>query len=253
MVMSIFCALFLGIVQGLTEFLPVSSSGHLILFQHLFGLGGDMLLFDIILHVATLLAVVIVFRKTILDLIKKPFCKFNWCLVISTVITCTLVLVFKDAIDKTFTYAILPFSFLATAIILFLTTFIHAPKNPVGFKSAMIVGLSQGIAVVPGLSRSGTTISALLLSGTEKTAAATYSFLMSIPIIVASLLLEILTIRGEGGVLNLDLIPTAVAFVAAFLSGILAIKFMLGIIKRVKLHWFSLYLVILAGVCFFAF
>jgi len=203
--------------------------------------------------VATLLAVVIVFRKTIWELIRKPFCKFNLCLVLSTAITCGLVLIFKDTIDKTFTYAILPFSFLATAIILFLTSFIKGKGDEVGFKSAMVVGLAQGIAVVPGLSRSGTTISALLMSGVEKTSAATYSFLMSIPIIVASLLLEILTIRGEGGATHLELLPTFVAFIAAFLSGILAIKFMLNIIRRVKLHWFSLYLVVLAVVCFFAF
>jgi undecaprenyl-diphosphatase len=252
--MSIFIALFLGIVQGLTEFLPVSSSGHLILFQHIFGLGDDMLLFDIILHVATLCAVVLVFRKTILELIRRPFCKFNWCIVLTTAVTCALVLIFKDMIDKSFTYKILPFSFLATAIILFLTTVI-APKvgGAVGFKSAFVVGVAQGIAVVPGLSRSGTTISALLISGVEKNAAAAYSFLMSIPVIIASLLLEILTIKSNGGGANLEILPTSVAFAAAFLSGILAIKFMLSVIKRVKLHWFSVYLVILAAVCALAF
>ena len=244
-------ALFLGIVQGLTEFLPVSSSGHLILFQHLFKLPSDMLLFNIILHIATLLAVVIVFRKTIFKLVRHPFNKINLYLIISTVITCILVVLFKDTIDKTFTHRILPFTFLVTAIILYSTTFINNDKprklyGEVTATSAVAVGITQFIAVIPGISRSGTTIATMLAAGVKRERAAEYSFLMSIPIIIASFVYEIISLEGKPA---LDIAPTIVAFIAALVSGIIAIKFMLKIIQRVRLHWFSLYLVALALVC----
>ena len=246
--MSILLALFLGIIQGLTEFLPVSSSGHLILFQHLFSLPNDMILFDIILHIATLCAVLIVFRKKIWQLIIHPFNKVNAYLLISTAITCTFVLLFKDLVDKMFTYKILPFAFLFTAIILFSTSFIKSSTREVGFTSSAIVGFTQFIATVPGISRSGTTISTLLLSGVKKEDAAEFSFLMSIPIIIASFLYELIDVKSTA---HIYLLPTSAAFIAALICGIVSIKFMLGIIKKVKLHWFSLYLVILALVCLF--
>ena len=245
--MSIWLGVFLGIIQGLTEFLPVSSSGHLILFQYLFDITDDMLLFNIILHVATLLAVVIVFRKKIWQLIKKPFNKINLCLLISTAITCAFVLMFRDFIESTFTHRVLPVTFLITAILLFITSFVKLQEKPVGFFSATIVGFTQFLAVTPGISRSGATISTLLLTGTKREDAAEYSFLMSIPIIIASLVYEVLRVGSDA---SIDIAPTIFAFIAALLSGIIAIKFMLNIIKRVKLHWFSFYLVVLAIICF---
>lgn len=240
--------LFLGIIQGLTEFLPVSSSGHLILFQHFLNLPSDMLFFNIILHLATLLAVVIVFRKTIWQLVRHPFNKLNLYLVISTAITCGLVVLFKEYIDKTFTYKILPITFLVTAIILFTTTFVtnNDKAHEVTGPAATVVGVAQFFAVTPGLSRSGTTISTLLFTGVKREKAADYSFLMSIPVIIASFLYELLDV---GTAPAFDVWPTIAAFIAAVISGILAIKFMLRIIQNVKLHWFSLYLVILAIVC----
>ena len=244
--MSILLALFLGIVQGITEFLPVSSSGHLILFQHLLDMPEDMLLFNIILHIATLLAVVIVFRKKIWMLVRRPFNKMNLLLIISTVITCTFVILFKDLIERTFTYKILPITFLVTAIVLFATTFIKPREREVGYKSAILVGFTQFIAVIPGISRSGTTISTMLFTGVKREAAAEFSFLMSIPIIIASFAYELLKVGSNP---TIEIIPTAVAFIAALASGIFAIKFMLSLIKRVKLHWFSLYLVILSVIC----
>jgi undecaprenyl-diphosphatase len=254
--MSIWIGLFLGIVQGFTEFLPVSSSGHLILFQHIFNLPQDMLLFDIILHIATLLAVVFVFRKTIMNLIRRPLCKMNLYLLISTVITCALVILFKDFVDRLFTYKILPFTFMLTAILLYVATWSGGCGGDVRTPSAINVGLSQFVAVTPGLSRSGTTISTLLICGVEKEKAAEYSFLMSIPIILASFCYELLDVIKSGQSIHLDIWPTVIGFFGAMLSGVIAIKFMLRVIKNVKLHWFSLYLVILAivtGLWFFVF
>ena len=244
--MSILLSIFLGIVQGFTEFLPVSSSGHLILFQHIFAMPDDMLLFNIILHIATLLAVVIVFRKKIWQLVRRPLNKMNALLLISTAVTVGFVLLFKDFIDSTFTYRILPITFLLTAIVLFATTFIKPRDKEVGFKSAFAVGFTQFIAVIPGISRSGTTISTLLFSGVKREQAAEFSFLMSIPIIIASFVYEMLDVTRAN---TIEVVPTIVAFIAALISGIIAIKFMLGVIRKVKLHWFSFYLVVLAIIC----
>jgi len=252
--MSIITAIFLGLVQGLTEFLPVSSSGHLILFQHIFGLPENMLMFNIILHIATLCAVVIVFRKKIWQLVRHPLNKTNLYLVLSTAMTCAFVVAFKDAIDATFTYKILPITFIVTAILLYIATmFANRPRkvrDKVSLPTAIVVGLAQGIAVIPGLSRSGVTISTMLLTGTKRETAAEFSFLMSIPIIIASFLYELLTAHDG---FQIEILPTAVAFVAALLSGILAIKFMLHLIQAVKLQWFSFYLVALALACVFIF
>jgi len=248
--MSIILAIFLGLVQGLTEFLPVSSSGHLILFQHLFKMPGDMLLFNIILHLATLCAVILVFHKKIWQLVRHPFNKTNLYLVVSTAVTCAFVLLFKDFIDRTFTHKILPVTFMLTALVLYAVTIIKPKDKPVTGVTAIAVGLMQGIAVIPGLSRSGMTISTMLATGTKRQTAAEFSFLMSIPIIIASFLYEMLE---SGGKLHAEILPTAVAFVVALASGIFAIKFMLHIIQRVNFRWFSLYLVGIAIACLILF
>ncbi|MCL2755459.1 MAG: undecaprenyl-diphosphate phosphatase [Firmicutes bacterium] len=251
--MNIFIAIFLGIVQGFTEFLPVSSSGHLILFQHIFNLGDDLLLFNILLHIATLLAVLFVFRKRIWELVKNPLNKTNLALVLATIVTVGFVLVFKDFIDQTMGANVLPITFMITAILLFSTTFIEpskslVPNKPITYTSALFTGLAQGIAVVPGFSRSGFTISTALFTGTNRERAAEFSFLMSIPIIIAALIYEL--ISNPSPSLG-NPVPLVLAFIAALVSGIFAIKFMLNIIKKVKLYWFSLYLVILSIVTIF--
>ena len=245
--MNVFVAALLGLIQGVTEFLPVSSSGHLILVQRLLGMNDDMLLFNIILHIATLLAVLIVFHKTIWRLIRKPFNKTNLALVLATVVTVGFVLVFKDIIDATFSAAVLPVTFMITAIILFSTAFFKdktfLKNNEFTYRSALATGLAQGIAVVPGFSRSGFTISAALATGTSREKAAEISFLMSIPIIIAALVYELVS---NDTPITLDLFPTIIAFVVALISGIFAIKFMLKIVRNIKLYWFSLYLVVLS-------
>ena len=250
--MSVILALFLGLVQGLTEFLPVSSSGHLMLFQHLFSLPENMLLFNIILHLATLGAVVVVFRRRIWQLVRHPFNKTNLCLLITTAITCLFVVLFNDFVEKTMTYKVLPFTFMVTAVLLFVTTICAKkgarPEKHITFKSAVATGLAQSVAIMPGISRSGSTIAVALLTGTERARAAEFSFLMSIPVIVASFVYEIIK---SGGEVQFQFAPTAVAFIAAFLSGIFAIRVMLAVVARVKLHWFGVYLVVLSVVCLF--
>jgi len=241
--MTIIEGIFLGLLQGLAEFLPVSSSGHLLLAMELFSMSDGVLLLTIILHLATLLAVVIVFHKRIWELIKNPFSKTGVALMIATVITVAFVLLFKDVIDSLITVRALPITFLITAILLFSTTFFKEGDKEANKKTAIATGLAQGIAVVPGFSRSGFTISAAMATGTKRTSAAEFSFLMSIPIIIASFVYEV--IGAESGA-SISILPTVVAFIVALVTGVFAIKFMLHIIRKISLGWFSLYLVVLA-------
>lgn len=254
-----YLAVFLGLLQGLTEFLPVSSSGHLMMAQRFFNMPENMLMFNIVLHLATLAAVVLVFRKKIWSLIRKPFCRTNLCLALATIITCVLVVLFKDVIDATMTYKVLPVTFMVTAIVLFLTTLAKVPparKNSLAhetqskWKTAVAAGFAQGIAVIPGISRSGSTIAACLFTGEAREDAAEFSFLMSIPIIVASFLYELI---GNTAPIAVEILPLSLAFVAAFISGIIAIKIMLAVIRKVKLYWFSVYLVALSIILLFVF
>ena len=260
----------MGLVQGLTEFLPVSSSGHLLLFQELFGVAQDGLLFEIILHVATLCAVVFVFRKRIWELVKRPLQPMMYCLVIATAVTCAVFLILKTVIDVDSVFGnvkILPFMFLVTAIVLFLTTFIK-PKaagvdgesstiaggengGEINYKTSLAAGFAQGIALIPGISRSGSTIAASLYTGARREAAAEFAFLMSIPAILASLLFTI--IDSPGAVLALEPLPLLFGFAAALVSGIFAIKVMLRLIQKVKLYWFSVYLTVLSIILLFVF
>lgn len=261
--MAIWIAILLGLVQGLTEFLPVSSSGHLLMFQRFFKLDDVPLLFDIILHVATLCAVVIVFRKKIWELICKPFCKMTYCLVITTAISCALVLIFNQLFDLTRSYKILPITFLSTAIILFATTLFpkkergkdnkeDGKESSVEYKTGIVAGVAQGVAaVIPGISRSGSTIAASLATGVKREEAAEFAFLMSIPIIIASFVFEL--ISSPDAISAVQVWPLLFGFVTAMIAGIFAINVMLKIVKNIKLYWFSIYLVVLSVVLMFVF
>lgn len=239
--MAWYAALFLGLLQGIAEFLPVSSSGHLLLFGHLFGITDGGLLFNIILHTATLLAVVAVYRNRLHEL-------FSWKIVIATAVSCAFVLIMKDFIGRFFTIRVLPFAFIITAVVLALPAVMKPKQNARHWTHAVAQGFAQGVAVVPGFSRSGFTITAGMLAGQDKTSSADFSFLMSVPIVVASLLYEIVS---GGEVIAVSLGNIVLAFAAAFVSGIAAIKFMLRIIRGIDLRWFSLYLFTLGVILFF--
>lgn len=258
--MDIFEAIILGAVQGLTEFLPVSSSGHLVLLQKIFGIDSSNLIIDIALHIATLGAVVFVFRKKIIFLLRHPFSPLGKCLIISTIPTIILVLVFKSFIESSFGGNFFVYGFAITAMILLLTELGHRTritpqskntsqsisKNSVSIWRAFIMGIAQGIAVLPGVSRSGATICVGLLSGCNRDEVAEFSFLMSVPVILASLCYEIIfappTISIDWGMLILGM-------VVAFLVGLLAIKFMIYIVRKASLTWFAIYLVFVIIFC----
>jgi undecaprenyl-diphosphatase len=243
----------LGIVQGLTEFLPVSSSGHLVLFQRLFGLTGDMLYFDIAVHLATLCAVIIVFRRDVWRLIRHPLSKTALLLVLSAIPAVIIALLFKGLILDAFGGGYLAYGFLATAALLTVTDVCArakaSPARDIGIPSALLMGAAQGLAVLPGVSRSGATVCTGMLSGCDRETSARFSFLMSIPIIIGSGLMSVIDLVKSP--VGLAPAPLAAAFLCAFATGIAAIRFMLRIIKKRRFYGFAIYLVLLAAATFF--
>ncbi|MCD7728513.1 MAG: undecaprenyl-diphosphate phosphatase [Clostridia bacterium] len=259
--MTVLQALLLGIVQGLTEFLPVSSSGHLVLLQNLFNidLSGMDMFFDIILHIGTLFAVCAVYWKDILNLFKRPWTKL-WYLVFASIPAALVGLLLDDVIDEFFYGGrFLYICFAATALLLTITH-IYAKKKknslPLGKKHVALMGLAQAVAVIPGISRSGSTIAAGTLGGADSDEVATFSFLMSIPVILGSFLISL--VKGiAGGELaatfanasgNLG-VCVAVSVVAAALSGFAAIKLMLKAVSKRNYIPFIVYLLILSVLC----
>ncbi len=242
--MAWYTAVFLGLLQGFAEFLPISSSGHLLLFESFCGITDGGLLLTLILHLATLLAVVVVYWQRIWYLIRHPFCRESLQLILATVLTCSFVLVFKDLIDSLFNLQALPFLFCLCGIYLLLPTIFRPHSNHHSWWQSVAMGLAQGVAVVPGLSRSGMTITTGRLSGMDTAQATDFSFLMSMPIILASLFFELF---NGGSIHTLGLWSITLAFVTAFVAGIVAIKFMLNLTRKIDLRWFAVYLLLLGA------
>lgn len=245
-------ALILGLIQGLTEFLPVSSSGHLELGSALFGLEEENLTFSIIVHGATFLSVVVVFRNDIWNLITSLL-KFRWnketqfilLLILSAVPVGLVGVLFKENLESLFEGRIVFVGsmLLVTATLLFLTKFAPVRNKEVGIKSALIIGLAQTLAILPGISRSGATISTALYLGIDREKATRFSFLMVlIPIFGASFLelIDLYKATEPAAISNAALIIGAVA---AFSSGLFACSWMLRIVKKGKLIYFSIYCV----------
>jgi len=238
----------LGVVQGLCEFLPISSSGHLVLISKWFGI-EDSLFVSIILHVATLLAIIVVMRKEIFYLVKHPFSKETLQLSLSTIVTCLIAIVLMPLLTESFEGRFLPWAFLTTAILLFIVeklSFKNQKHQEFSYKHALIIGLAQGLAIFPGISRSGATISAGLLSGASREKSAKFSFLVSLPIVIGSLILEIVKIVMLGEKIIVNPMGLILSFLIAFVIGVMTIKFMLKVTARTNFKWFSIYLLIIA-------
>lgn len=258
--MSIWQAIVLGLVQGLTEFIPVSSSGHLTLLQQLFGI-EEGFFFSILLHGGTLVAVCFVFWKDILALFKKPY-KTLLYLVIATIPGAVVGLLLDDWIESVFYSGKWLFiCFFITAVILLAAELyakhlkkINKETLPISIKSASIMGVAQVFAMLPGISRSGSTIVAGTLSGAKNEEVSRFSFMMSIPMILGSLVVQIakLVLKKESIDIQFDA-QTVIALVlgvsVAALSGLFAIKVMLKLIAKAEYKWFSLYLVLLSIAC----
>ena len=232
----------LGIIQGLTEFLPVSSSGHLVIFQSLFDLPHSIA-FDVIVHLATGLAVIVYFWKNILELFTTKR-KMLWYLMVGTVFTGILGLTFKDFFESLFSSVFAVGWFLIlTGLIIVLAEWIGKGRRKLeemNIWDAVLIGLAQGCAIAPGLSRSGTTISASLGRNFDRTSAARFSFLLSIPAILGAGLVQSKAII-KAGTIGIGIWPLILGFAAAFVSGLIAIKIFMNIIQRTSIRGFAYY------------
>ena len=266
--MDFITASILGLIQGLTEFLPVSSSGHLVIGQNLFGMKEPEIAFDVAVHLATLIAVVIFYRQAILDIIisslnafvkiiksnqkissvfsSETDAKILVLICISSVPTAAIGLLFKDFFKSLFaSLTAVGVSLLITACILLITRFVKPGKideSGLSVFKAILIGIVQGFAITPGVSRSGITISCALMLGLKREFAAKYSFLMSIPAILGAAILELKDITNlEQG----ELLSILAGVIIAAISGFLALKYLINIVNAGKLYLFSFYLLLL--------
>ena len=279
--MEWFEAVLLGLVQGLTEFLPVSSSGHLEIGKVLLGVEtSDDLLFTTMVHAATVLSTIVVFRKQIWDLLKGFFtglkdikvenktlvCNDQTDYLLKMVVSMIPIFIvgvfFKDAVESLFgSITVVGVALVVTACLLFFSDMVSKPRkqapakentyrNGISYWQALTVGLGQAFAVVPGLSRSGTTISTGLICGVKREVMAQFSFLMVLVPILGETFLEL--VGGEFGASSVGALPLVLGFLSAFLSGLFACKVMVTLVKKARLSWFALYCLI-AAACIFIF
>lgn len=252
-------ALILGLVQGLTEYLPVSSSGHLAIGSYLFGIEGEEnLAFTVAVHVATVLSTLVILWKEIDWIFRGLFkCELNaetkyvLNIVVSMIPVGIVGVFFKDYVEEIFGSGLMIVGcmLLVTAALLTFSYFAKPrQKEHISLRDAFIIGLAQACAVMPGLSRSGSTIATGLLLGNKKESLAQFSFLMVIPPILGEALLDVVKgLKGEEAFGGIEALPLIVGFVAAFVSGCLACKWMINIVKKGKLIYFGIYCAI-AGV-----
>ena len=265
--MSWFEALILGIVQGLTEFLPVSSSGHLEIGQALLGSSGEEnLTFAIIVHTATVLSTLVVFWREVAQLFAGTFTTPKWNeeksyvakILVSMIPVFIVGMFFKDQVEGFFGNGLLLVGvcLLITAALLALSEWLQKRRqgagHEVGYKDAIIIGIAQACAVLPGLSRSGTTIATGLLCGVKKESVAQFSFLMVLIPILGEAFLDLLKMLQGEMTSELGIVPALVGFVAAFVTGCFACRFMIEIVRRQRLIWFAIYCAIVGSTAIIA-
>ena len=238
-------ALILGIVQGASEFLPISSSGHLLLLEKL-GVGQESLFFNIMVHVGTLVAVLIAMRKSWFPLLRHPIQKTTGYIILACVPTVALALIFKYLAPSLLSGQLLGFGFVLTACLLTASEMFKKSKTTIlSGKTSILTGVLQGIAVLPGVSRSGATISALTVQGIDKKEAANFSFLLSIPIIIGSAILETVDLARGSFALDIGVLPLIIGTVSAFISGLLSINLFIKLIQKHSMLGFAIYTLLL--------
>ena len=258
--MSTLEALILGLVQGLPEYLPVSSSGHLTIGAHLFGINGEEnLAFTVAVHVATVLSTFVVLWSEIVWILKGLFkfqlnneTRYAMNIVVSMIPVGVVGLFFKDTVEDIFGSGLMIVGVMLLVTAALLTFSYYAKprqKESIGLKDAFIIGLAQACAVMPGLSRSGSAIAAGLLLGNKKEKLAQFSVLMVIPPILGEALLDVLkAVKGEEAFGGVETLPLCVGFVAAFVSGCLACKWMINVVKKGKLIYFGIYCAVVGAI-----
>ena len=250
-------ALILGLIQGLTEYLPVSSSGHLAIGSALLGLDADQnLVFTVAVHVATVLSTIVVLGNEIWKLLRGSLTplkgghpnadqRYVLAIIVSMIPVGIVGLFFKDEVEAIFGSGLLVVGccLLVTAALLTFSYYAKPrQKEHISWKDALVIGIAQAVAVLPGVSRSGSTIATGLLLGNKKESLAQFSFLMVIPPILGEALLDVMKmVKGEDVMGGIETLPLCIGFIAAFLSGCLACKWMISIVKRGKLIYFGIY------------
>lgn len=240
--MELFQALILGIIQGITEWLPISSSGHLVLFQELFRMESSIA-YDALLHVATLVVIIVVFWKDIIAMIKSLFSwkgdentKLLLFIIIATIPTAIIGLAFKDWLTALFTnMLLLGVFFIINSIILFLTRFARKTDKELNWWQSFIIGISQGLSIIPSISRSGATISTGMFLGIKKEKLVSFSFLMSIPAIIGAFIIE------AKNLVFTNPLPMILGSLAAAIVGYFALKLVIKTVEKGKWHWFAYY------------
>jgi undecaprenyl-diphosphatase len=255
--MDILEAIILGVIQGLTEFLPVSSSGHLELAKAILGdtsVPEESLTFTVVLHFATALSTLVIFRKEIVEIFKgllqfqwNDEFKFSLKIIISMFPAVMVGLLFEKELESFFGGKILLVGcmLLLTSLLLLLADKAKNTKKEVSFSDAVLIGISQAVAMLPGISRSGATISTSVLLGVDRTRAAKFSFLMVVPLIFGKIGKDLLS--GDLNFQSSEMIPVSAGFIAAFLAGLLACKWMISLVKKSKLSYFSIYCAIVGS------
>ena len=261
--MSWLQALILGVVQGLTEFLPVSSSGHLEIGHVLLGTSGEEnLTFAIIVHAATVLSTLVVLWREVAQLFRGTFTTLQWNaekdyvakILVSMIPVFIVGVFFKDTVESFFGDGLLlvGICLLITAVLLALSEWLQKKRqeagHEVGYRDAIIIGIAQACAVLPGLSRSGSTIATGLLCGVKKESVAQFSFLMVLIPILGEAFLDLMKLLQGEIVSDLGLLPALVGFVAAFITGCFACRFMIEIVRRQRLVWFAIYCAIVGSI-----
>ncbi len=258
MTMSILQAAIMGLVQGLAEFLPISSSGHLILARAFMGIadqaeGPVLQMLDILLHAGTLIAVIVVFWKDWMAILRNLLkSKTLLLLFIASLPALIVSIAFNDVLESLFTGWFVGFAFLITGAFMLLAQKLskrggrHAKRTEEpGYKHAIAMGCMQAVALLPGVSRSGSTLMGGVASGLTRQSAAKFSFMMSAPAILGSLLIKGKNALDNGYFQQIEMVPVIVGMLAAAISGFLAIRFMLKVINQISLGWFALYVAVL--------
>ena len=255
-------SIFLGVIQGLTEFLPISSSGHLVFFQNLLGFREPELFMDISLHLGTLLAVCLYFHTDLLDIIRetlhftgdffsgrttlssikaRPHVLLLLWVVVGTIPTALIGVIFRSPLERLFgNLTWVGAMLICTGLILATTWFVRKDRNSrnsIGLLTALAVGTAQGMAIIPGISRSGTTIVCGILCKTDRELAARFSFLLSIPAIIGALVLQM----GSQGLNNAEILPIVFGFLSSAVVGLIALKILMSIVRKGNLAYFAPY------------
>lgn len=240
-------AAFLGVVQGFSEFLPISSSGHLVIFQKYLGVSEGVLVFDIFVHFATLLAVIIYFRKAILEIKRHDLLN----IFVASIPAGLIGAFFEDAISQAFSSLILVgVTLCITGLLNFFTDYNLEHKvdktKQLGLKQAIIIGIFQAIAILPGISRSGSTVAAGIMQGVDRNQAFKFSFLMVIPVIMGANVIHLLRFLN-GQPLSVEPISLLIGGAFAFASGLLSLRVFEYVVARARMNWFGMYCIVVGG------